>query len=181
MIHEQTHATVFIKNNVQFNEEFASFVGQEGALRFIEHKYGTNSKELKDAQMQIKDSKAFNAFFRNLYNELADMYKNTPSKEERLLQKQAIIEKFKLSFEKDYFKYFSSDRYLGFEKREWNNARIMGFMHYVEKENIFYDLLKKNNNNFKETVSQIKDISKLCGKRRHHTNPEAELMKLIGK
>jgi predicted aminopeptidase len=156
MIHEQTHATVFIKNNVQFNEEFASFVGQEGALRFIEHKYGKNSKELKEAKIQIKDSKAFNAFFRNLYNDLANMYKNTPSKEERLSQKQSIIEKYKQNFIKDNSKYFSSNRYLGFAKREWNNAMIMGFMYYVEKENIFYDLLKKNNNDLKETVSQIK-------------------------
>jgi len=158
MIHEQTHATVFIKNNVQFNEEFASFVEQEGALRFIEHKYG--SQELKDAKNQINDRKAFNRFFRSLYNDLADMYKTLPTKEERLLQKQIIIEKYKETFKKDYYKLFSLDTFLGFEERDWNNAMIMGFMHYVEKENVFYDLLKKNNNNLKETVLQVKAIPK---------------------
>jgi len=180
MIHEQTHATVFIKNNVQFNEEFASFVEQEGALRFIEHKYGKNSKESKDAKIQIKDRKAFNSFFRNLYNDLADIYKTLPTKEERLLQKEAIINKYKQNFKKDYYKYFSSDSFWGFEQRDWNNAMIMGFMHYVEKENVFYELLKKNNDNLEKTVLQIKNISdKRRGRWHRPANPYDELMRLL--
>ena len=50
---------------------------------------------------------------------------------------------------------------------------IMGFMYYVERENIFYELLRKNNNDLKETVAQIKTIP------RKSKDPEAELMRLI--
>lgn len=46
IIHELTHGTLYVKNNVQFNENLASFVGDKGALRFLEFRYGKNSLEL---------------------------------------------------------------------------------------------------------------------------------------
>jgi predicted aminopeptidase len=45
IIHELTHGTLYVKDNVDFNENLASFVGDKGALIFLRHKYGENSKE----------------------------------------------------------------------------------------------------------------------------------------
>ena len=36
IIHELVHATVFLKNQVQFNEELAQFIGAEGARLYME-------------------------------------------------------------------------------------------------------------------------------------------------
>ena len=43
IIHELTHGTLFIKNNLEYNENLADFVGEYGALRFLAQKYGKAS------------------------------------------------------------------------------------------------------------------------------------------
>ncbi|WP_234734939.1 aminopeptidase [Tellurirhabdus bombi] len=43
IIHELTHGTLFIKDNLEYNENLADFVGEYGALRFLAYKYGNNS------------------------------------------------------------------------------------------------------------------------------------------
>lgn len=42
IIHEMTHATLYVSSDVNFNENLASFVGEEGAVLFLRHKYGNN-------------------------------------------------------------------------------------------------------------------------------------------
>jgi predicted aminopeptidase len=48
IIHELTHGTLFIKNNLEYNENLADFVGEYGALRFLAWKYGTNAGQYKN-------------------------------------------------------------------------------------------------------------------------------------
>jgi predicted aminopeptidase len=48
IIHELTHGTLFIKNNLAYNENLADFVGEYGALRFLAQKYGPKSVEYQD-------------------------------------------------------------------------------------------------------------------------------------
>ena len=43
IIHELTHGTLFIKNSLEYNENLADFVGEYGALRFLNQKYGKDS------------------------------------------------------------------------------------------------------------------------------------------
>ncbi|WP_026260557.1 aminopeptidase [Spirosoma luteum] len=45
IIHELTHGTLFIKDNLEYNENLADFVGEYGALRFLAWKYGTNTAQ----------------------------------------------------------------------------------------------------------------------------------------
>lgn len=46
IIHELTHSTIYFKDQVDFNENFASFIGRMGAIQFISHKYGKESKQM---------------------------------------------------------------------------------------------------------------------------------------
>lgn len=43
IVHELTHATLFVKDDLRFNENLASFVGDKGAEAFLINKYGENS------------------------------------------------------------------------------------------------------------------------------------------
>ena len=43
IIHELTHGTLFIKNNLEYNENLADFVGDYGAERYMAQKYGRSS------------------------------------------------------------------------------------------------------------------------------------------
>ena len=48
IIHELTHFTLFVKDSVQFNENLASFVGKQGAIKFLTVAYGEHSNELQN-------------------------------------------------------------------------------------------------------------------------------------
>jgi predicted aminopeptidase len=63
IIHEQTHATVYITSQTRFNEELASFVGTTGALLYIEAQHGRNSREYKQAVAYMADKENFYQFF----------------------------------------------------------------------------------------------------------------------
>jgi predicted aminopeptidase len=45
IIHEMSHATIFVKDSVEFNENLSTFIGDRGAEQFLLYKYGPTSKE----------------------------------------------------------------------------------------------------------------------------------------
>lgn len=45
IIHELFHRTVYVKNNVDYSENLASFIGDKGARLFLNYKFGNQSQE----------------------------------------------------------------------------------------------------------------------------------------
>jgi predicted aminopeptidase len=45
IIHEMVHATIFVKDSVDFNENLASFIGDQGAELFMRYRFGRESPE----------------------------------------------------------------------------------------------------------------------------------------
>jgi predicted aminopeptidase len=48
IIHEMSHATIYVKDSSTFNENLASFIGDEGSKKFLTSKYGVDSPELNE-------------------------------------------------------------------------------------------------------------------------------------
>ncbi len=59
ILHELTHGTVFVKSNLELNENLASFIGNYGAERFLVFKYGPDSEELKNYQFSKTYNEAY--------------------------------------------------------------------------------------------------------------------------
>ena len=55
IIHEMSHATIFVKDSVDFNENLATFIGDRGAEKFLIYKYGEHSKEYTTYMEEDKD------------------------------------------------------------------------------------------------------------------------------
>src|SRR5690606_27837765 len=47
IIHEMVHATIFVKDSIEFNENLASFIGDRGAEAFLVARFGTQSEPYK--------------------------------------------------------------------------------------------------------------------------------------
>ncbi|HEY9489631.1 MAG TPA: aminopeptidase, partial [Chryseosolibacter sp.] len=45
IIHEMSHATIFVKDSIDFNENLATFIGDRGTEKFLLSVYGPDSKE----------------------------------------------------------------------------------------------------------------------------------------
>jgi predicted aminopeptidase len=59
IIHEMSHATIFVKDSIDFNENLATFIGDRGAEKFLISKYGANSKEYTSYINEDKDYLAY--------------------------------------------------------------------------------------------------------------------------
>jgi predicted aminopeptidase len=59
ILHELTHGTLFVKGNLELNENLASFVGDWGAVRFLTQKYGSDSEQLRKYEYSKKYNDAY--------------------------------------------------------------------------------------------------------------------------
>jgi len=160
IIHEQTHATIFVKNNVQFNEELATFTGQEGAFLYIEKKFGKRSKEYIAARQKISDSIIFREYIHGLYNELVTLYTSDISGSEKISLRKTVFEKYQKRFACNYQRMFKTDTYRWFPSLELNNAFIMGWMTYTRDLGRFEKLYALCGRDLRVMISRLRGVEK---------------------
>lgn len=159
IIHEQTHATFYKKSQAQFNEELATFVGDEGGLLYVRSRYGENSEEYRNAILAREDYESYFKLLRGLYNELKMVYDDgKKSEKEKLADKDRIIASFKDMVSQKYNEYFKTNNYRGISKRKINNAYIAVRMTYTLDLSEFYRLYENEKRNLKSTVGFFKSL-----------------------
>jgi predicted aminopeptidase len=124
IIHEQTHATLFLNGQPQFNEELAVFVGNEGAFEWLAAKYGPDSDEYRSALAEYEDSQTFISLLHSLSVELEGLYAGPGSRAEKLAQKAEIIGDFRKRLSGDLVSRFHSYDYKGLGRIQLNNAYL---------------------------------------------------------
>ncbi|HET6989884.1 MAG TPA: aminopeptidase, partial [Bacteroidia bacterium] len=97
IIHELTHGTIFIKGDVEYNENLASFIGFKGAVLFLKEKYGEHSKQLIDYLQEKKDETTLETFMLNCAHSLDSLYKSFPP-QANSIQKNELKNKMFSSF-----------------------------------------------------------------------------------
>ena len=92
LIHEITHYNVFIKNDIQYNENLASFIGDKGAKKFLTDKYGKDSEQLKNFEMFLHDIELFTSYMMEKSIELSKYYSemDTSASNAEALKKEKI-------------------------------------------------------------------------------------------
>ncbi len=140
VLHELAHATLFIPGHVDFNESFASFVGREAALRFLEARYGQSSDPSLEARALTRDEDRFNRFMHDLYLELDGIYTSQLSDAERRSRKAVALSKAREAYRQVPFE---SARYRGKEMRAVNNADLLQFRRYSGAQHQFEAVLER--------------------------------------
>jgi predicted aminopeptidase len=155
IIHEMSHATIFVKDSIDFNENLATFIGDRGAEKFLIHKYGTDSKEYKLYFSEDDDYLKF-ANHMLLATEKLDSLYNTlsesDSKEKKLALKTALIQKIVSSL--DTLSLTTDAKPSGrYQKQLPNNAYFMNFRRYQAKQDIFWEEYRNRfNSNLKNYI-----------------------------
>jgi predicted aminopeptidase len=132
IIHEQTHATVFVKGQTQFSEELATLVGEEGALAWLGETQGEDSEEYRAALDQIADSQAFAGLLRDLAAALERVYDLPISREEKLAEKTRIIAAFQAEFSATQPTRFRTESYRLMAVPQVNNAYLALYRLYSD-------------------------------------------------
>ncbi len=161
IIHEETHATVYLKNRTALNEEMAEFVGETGALWFLRSTYGDTSTVYREALLEKADDAVWDRELGGLYDSLEAVYKRNIPREEKLAKKDEMIGFFKRKLTDHYADYFRSDRFTGIGKANINNAFIAVRMNYYSDHALFEEIYKRRNNDLAAVVKKIKRLKKL--------------------
>ncbi|MDR2049825.1 MAG: aminopeptidase, partial [Treponema sp.] len=144
IIHELLHATVFVKGQVQFNEQLAEFVGSTGARLYIERRFGPDSPEYREIDAGAADRAAFRNVVSALITELETLYAGNLGREEKLSEKGRIIKAAQERFVSDYDDLFSSENYRNFAELPVNNAYLDLYRLYYEEDNFLQTLYQEN-------------------------------------
>jgi predicted aminopeptidase len=143
IIHELLHATVFVKGQVQFNEQLAEFVGSTGARLYVESRFGLDSPEYREIESGAVDREAFRKVVSDLVAELETLYAGTFSREEKLAEKERIIKAAQERFVSEYDDLFSNENYRNFAELPVNNAYLDLYRLYYEQDNFFLELYQR--------------------------------------
>lgn len=158
IIHESFHATVWIPNNVDFNESLANFVGVQGAMSF----YADRAKKCEPncpplalqealaAQEEFKRELEFGDVVKRLYEALQQVYLSQENEAEKLKRRVEVFESEMVPLRKRYpnMKIF----------KQVNNAEIMQLRIYLTNLELFRALFEKSGNNWAAFIAAIKDI-----------------------
>jgi predicted aminopeptidase len=89
IIHEMTHATIYIESDVDFNENLATFIGEQGAVRYIEHRYGIRSEQYSQYTSWLTDKEIFGRYMVDAATRLDSLY-NTFTKDDQVRTKAVL-------------------------------------------------------------------------------------------
>lgn len=138
IIHELTHATLFVKGDAKFNENLATFIGNNGAIKFLEYKYGLGSEELESYTNSMYDSKLFAQHLNKGAKELEALYtsfENIDSLEEKDKQKNdAILSIFKSADTLSLKNYKKKNLIEKFKKELPNNTFFTSYRMYYDSQ-----------------------------------------------
>lgn len=131
IIHELTHTTIYIKDSVQFNENLASFIGDQGAKRYLAERYGDSSQELNEYTHALADSERFSQYVlagADSLKILYDSFSKDFSEDQKLNQKKAFMKHFVNQL--DTVNFFNKRRFSGYFEELPNNTFFLSFERY---------------------------------------------------
>jgi predicted aminopeptidase len=178
VMHEMTHATIFLKGDYpgseQFNEELATFVGREGSLLYLAKVHGADSSEVAAARADQEDAAAFASYLAGTAKELEAVYSSTAGDDEKRKRKAEIISARADEYKKEYAALFKGGLYIAFPMEKINNAYIDLYRLYEGESALYRDFYEKLcGSDLKRFVQSVGKIAKAKG------DPKAEMRRLV--
>lgn len=174
LLHELTHATLWVPGSVSFNESFANFVGNTAAMRYLEDRHGPESKQVLAEMDKREDRLAYKGMLREVYQELDALYKDDEvPRSGKLRTKAAILAA--LPQRTSQLDLHRSKAYLrSVRKSPWNNARLVGFRTYNRSPEWFAMLLEQEDGDLLRFIARVEAIG------HEGSDPYAALARAVG-
>ncbi|WP_090148927.1 aminopeptidase [Dyadobacter soli] len=142
ILHELTHGTLFVKNNLELNENLASFVGDQGAIRFLKYKYGAESEQMRQYEYSKRYNDAYSQHMLRGAGRLDSLYKTFGANTTPSPKKDSLKMKMITDIVSDTDTLLSGKRTLT-NKTRWpdgklpNNAYFISYLTYKSKQDTF--------------------------------------------
>jgi predicted aminopeptidase len=140
IIHELTHQTLFIKDEVDLNENLATFVGDYGAMAYLENKYGTQHALFQSYLSDLRQEKDFKEYIMQGTTELQDLYFLMDSLDwdvnKKTKEKESFIRSWVEGIDTVELPGYRNFK-LKYSRTLPNNAFFMGYLRYNKMQNEF--------------------------------------------
>ena len=161
LFHELAHQRLYINGDSDFNEAFATVVGEVGAMRWLAT---SRPAKLDEYRQRIKAFQDFNALISGLKVRLERIYQSKLSVSEMRSAKQLEFAAFA-----DQYQQLKSGQWEGkgwFDRwfdKPINNARLAGFSTYYELVPTLLELLEMCDSDFEQFYQILSNTNKLDG------------------
>jgi predicted aminopeptidase len=172
IIHETVHANLYIKNNAEFNEQLATFIGLKGMELFYQNKEGANSETLIKARQEAQDQKIFREFLFNEVQKLKEYYTSINKSEIKESERQEQFNKIKNKYSTEIKPQIKFSNFDTVFTNQFNNAFLMLYMTYTQGFEDFDKLWTKVDGQFENFYNEIKKLEK-------SKDPSQDLKKLL--
>lgn len=159
IIHELSHATLYLPGSVDYNENFATFTGEQGALLFLASKYGEQSEQYTRYRKEQADEEKFGAYMLSGCSRLDSLYRtllidsNTEmSKQKKTSMIRSIIQNISnlnLNYPENYIT-FTADSLLP------NNCFFMSYRRYRKNQTEFMADYRQTGSNMKLWINNLR-------------------------
>jgi len=170
VLHEAAHGVLYWKGQTDFNESFASFVGDTGTVRYLEDRLGPACEPCLQAQTARADAPRFSALIAEVVERLNLLYDEPVSREEKLRRREEVFDWAKerygeIPWEGSTFDYF--------QQRDLDNAVILSYRRYDSGQGTFDALLEQCNNDLVAAIHFVQglDWPSLPRAQRRQTTP----------
>lgn len=176
IFHELVHTTVFIKDNINFNERLAVFVANKATEKYYSEKEGPSSKTLKLIQNENEDDKIFSAFISEELKSLKKWYDEFDHNQKLPTETKELIRKERLQLISEHFKrvkhQMKTTSYSKIFSRDFNNADLSMHDTYMSNLEVFEKAYNKLGSDIPKFLEKCKEIES-------SKNPEADIQSWI--
>jgi len=178
IFHELGHQRVFARGDTDFNEAFATTVGQEGARRWLRATGKTNL--IEKYEIVLKRNDQFVHLIMSTREELQKVYGDTLDKDGKVKaastpplppdQMKAAKEQVYARLRDNYQQLKASWGYAGYDQwfaRELNNAQLNTIANYFDFLPAFQRVLEMNGNDLEKFYVEVERLSKMSKDERH--------------
>jgi predicted aminopeptidase len=168
IIHELVHATVWVEGHVEFNENIAVFIGNQGAYEYCCSRFGKDSEQAVYVLAKNADDRIFSDYINELYFELDELYARDDLPEDaKLKEKEGIFNSSRERFKQDVIPSMSTGRYIGFAEMKLNNAVVVSRKVYYKDLSLYQEIFDMLGSSLPRMVEFLMGVEKAGG------NPEA--------
>ena len=156
VIHELAHNTLYLPSQVAFNESFASFVGDRGAIAYFCGIEGEDGRRCRTARDRWADNLLFASFLQDLIARLEELYARTDIPRDSILaRREVIFQDARDRFRNEIQPAFRSYTFGSFLTTPLNNATLIARRLYYDRLHLFDAAFEQHGGDLPATIRAV--------------------------
>lgn len=164
LFHELAHQVLYVKDDSNFNEAFATFVEQIGVRRWLEDEQQAERVKAYDASLQRAEE--FVNLLKQTREALVELYKQPLAESVMRERKQLVFDGMRDDYEILKSSWDDYKGYDGWFRRELNNARLIAVATYRRYVPAFHAMYKEVGGDLQLFYTLAEEVSALPGDKR---------------